>query len=392
MTKQTKVRRNSFVRRAEVSTPTQTRVWARSAGRCVLCATWLIGNTSYLHSTSLGEIAHNTGAMAGKRSPRGRSKLSAVDRAKEENLLLLCHACHRMIDDPAASGYYTTEYLTKKKLEHESRVHSATAFSTLTPVVVLQMTATVRGTYAPTSTRQMSESLRLADLVLSGEEPRDSTIILEAKDAETAGWTWNRGKALIDDGVDALHRRLTQTGATTSAVFAIGPIPLLAYLGHRLDDKTDVRLFNKSRMDGVLAWVWPSLESEIPEFLQVASTSDSTTSDLVVTVGVTAPIDADLIPSELAGFPIISLRPAQPAGTDVIAGPLGLAVFSSAWRKTLASGESLFPKTKLVHVIAAVPAVAAIEMGRAHMRDAQPPLAIYQRTADATYVRALDFG
>ena len=112
----------------------------------------------------------------------------------------------------------------------------------------------------------------------------------------------------------------------------------------------------------------------------------------MVTVGVTAPIDADLIPSELAGFPIISLRPAQPAGTDVIAGPLGLAVFSSAWRKTLASGESLFPKTKLVHVIAAVPAVAAIEMGRAHMRDAQPPLAIYQRTADATYVRALDFG
>ncbi|MDP3208806.1 MAG: hypothetical protein Q8M65_06625, partial [Rhodoglobus sp.] len=91
-----------------------------------------------------------------------------------------------MVDDPEASDYYTTEYLTAKKAEHEARVRSVTDFSTLTPVVVLQLTATIRRTFAPASARQMSESLRLAGLVLSGEDPRDSTIAVEAKDAETA--------------------------------------------------------------------------------------------------------------------------------------------------------------------------------------------------------------
>ena len=392
MTSNAAVRRDSFVRRADVSISTQTRVWARAAGRCVLCAAWLIGSTSYLHSTSLGEIAHNTGATAGKGSPRGRSKLSATDRAQEGNLLLLCHACHRMVDDPEASDYYTTEYLTAKKAEHEARVRSVTAFSTLTPVVVLQLTATIRGTFAPASARQMSESLRLAGLVLSGEDPRDSTIAVEAKDAETANWSWERGKDLIDLHIDALHRRLMQSGATTTAVFAIGPIPLLAYLGHRLDDKSDVRLFNRSRTDGVLAWSWPSQESAIPGFVQTTPDADGTVTEVVMTVGVTAPIKADLIPAELTSFPVVSLRPGQATGTDVITGPAGLTAFSNAWRKALVSVETHFPKAAIVHVIAAAPAVVAIEMGRAHMRDAQPRLAIYQRTDDQTYVRALDFG
>lgn len=385
------VRRSSFVRRAQVSGPTQVRVWARAAGRCVLCAIWLIGSTSYLHTTSLGEIAHNTGATTGKRSPRGQSLLSDTDRAKEENLLLLCHACHRMVDDPEAADYFTTEYLVAKKAEHESRVRSATAFSTLTPVVVLQVTATVRGTYSPASARQMSESLRLAGLTLSGEDPRDSTIAVEARDSETASWTWDRGKGLIDTQIDALHRRLAQTAATTTAVFAIGPIPLLAYLGHRLDDKSDVQLFNRSRRDGVLAWTWPSLEPAAPEFVQSEPTSSGSMAEVVVTIGVTAPIDPDQIPADLASLPIISLGPAQLPGTDVIASPLGLSAFSNAWRKTLSEIESSYPKAALIHVIAAVPAVAAIEIGRAHMRDAQPRLAMYQRTADS-YVRALDFG
>lgn len=391
MTTKPKVRRNSFVRRTAVTGPTQTRVWARAAGRCVLCATWLIGSTSYLHSTSLGEIAHNAGATSGKLSPRGQSTLTASDRAKEENLLLLCHACHRMVDDPEAAEYYTNEYLTAKKAEHEARVRSVTAFSTLTPAVVLQLTATIRGTYAPANARQMAESLRLAGLLLSGEDPRDSTIVIEAKDAETADWTWDRGKSLVDTHVDALRRRLAQNGATTTAVFAIGPIPLLAYLGHRLDNKADVRLFNRSRTDGVFAWTWPSLEPAAPEFVTSAPSADGSITEVVVTVGVTAPIDTDRIPPELASLPVVSLQPVQLAGTDVIAGPLGLEAFSNAWRKTLASIESLYPKTTLVHVIAAVPAVVAIEMGRAHMRDAQPRLAIYQRTADS-YTRALDFG
>jgi hypothetical protein len=384
------VRRSSFVRRAEVSGPTQTRIWARAAGRCVLCATWLIGSMSYLHSTLVGEIAHNTGATTGKRSPRGHSTLSASDRAKEQNLLLLCHACHRMIDDPEAAEYYTTDYLTAKKAEHESRVRSATAFSTLTPVVVMQVTATIRGTYAPASTRQMSESLRLTGLVPSGEDPRDSTIVVEAKDAETASWTWDRGKNLIDTNVDLVHRRLTQTGATTTAVFAIGPIPLLAYLGHRLDDKSDVRLFNRSRTDGVLAWTWPSLEPPAPDFALLSSPADRSATEVVVTAGVSAPIDTERVPSALAPLPMVSLKPTQPPGTDLIASPLGLEAFSNAWRRTLATVESLYPMATLIHVIAAVPATAAIEIGRAHMRDAQPRLAIYQRTSDS-YVRALDF-
>ena len=43
----------------------------------------------------------------------------------EENLLLLCHACHRLIDNEDHAPYFTTERLRALKKKHEDRVRVA---------------------------------------------------------------------------------------------------------------------------------------------------------------------------------------------------------------------------------------------------------------------------
>ncbi|WP_425411886.1 hypothetical protein [Microbacterium trichothecenolyticum] len=64
---------------------------------------------------------------------------------------------------------------------------------------------------------------------------------------------------------------------------------------------------------------------------------------------------------------------------------------ASAWRRALANVEANYPSCERIHLLAAVPVVAAVASGQHHMRDAQPQLVVYQRTAEE-YVEALRVG
>ena len=111
---------------------------------------------------------------------------------------------------------------------------------------------------------------------------------------------------------------------------------------------------------------------------------------IVVLVSVSAPVSAHRVPEALTGLPIIRLFPHdQPASRDLISSRIALAAFSDGWRRLLNTVEADFPKARRVHVLAAVPTTAAVEMGRHRMREAQPALAVYQRT-EVGYTYALD--
>ena len=91
----------SEVKRSTLRAEVRIRVWARAAGRCVLCAKYLIDSRfNYFHDVQLiGQIAHIVAAEGGPKAPRGASPLTSAERAREENLLLLCHDCHLSVDN-----------------------------------------------------------------------------------------------------------------------------------------------------------------------------------------------------------------------------------------------------------------------------------------------------
>jgi len=117
----------------------------------------VLEHRNFFHTVLVGELAHNVGATATAGSPR-RLVEDVADREAEENLLLLCHPCHRLIDDEDHAPYFTTEQLRALKKEHEDRVRMAATSGGLRRTAVIRLGGLVRGATAfasqrPTRTR-----------------------------------------------------------------------------------------------------------------------------------------------------------------------------------------------------------------------------------------------
>ncbi|MFJ9707323.1 HNH endonuclease [Streptomyces sp. NPDC101234] len=68
----------------------------------------------------LGEMAHIVAESPN--GPRGDSPLTAEERNRYENLILLCNQHHQLIDSDGAIAKYTVERLLAMKEDHEKRV------------------------------------------------------------------------------------------------------------------------------------------------------------------------------------------------------------------------------------------------------------------------------
>ncbi len=359
------------------------KVWAKAAGRCVLCAEYLIGETSFFHTTLVGQVAHNVGATSTPGSPRGRAPLTARERALEPNLLLLCAECHRKVDSRELVEYYSEERLAGYKQAHEARVRAVTDFATLIPSFVLRMGSSVRGAFMRASDRQIAEAFRASTLTHGTPDSRDSIVDIELLDPEEWPTTWDRARAVIDDRVAKVRRDASAAGVDTISVFAIAPIPILSYLGTQLDDASAVRLFPPSRRDDDSRWVPSPIgdldDAHTPTFVvTVGEPSEAT--EVLLTIGVTAPVRLEYLPDEIASLPRVSLNVGGMHGPDLLTTPAAIADFAAAFRAAMAQLERAFPRATAVHVVAVVPATGAVEIGRGYMTAAQPTLVIYQRT------------
>lgn len=132
--------------RLDITDATENLVWAAAAGRCVLCNRVVTRNDDLGVLVNVGEVAHIVGATSGKRSPRGKSPLTAEERRLPENLLLLCSTCHKPVDEGGKKGYFTIDQLRALKAEHEARIEAVTDVGGDRSTTVLRVIAKVRGT------------------------------------------------------------------------------------------------------------------------------------------------------------------------------------------------------------------------------------------------------
>jgi hypothetical protein len=104
-----------------ISVKTQKMLWGRAANRCAFpeCRRELVIDASETDDESLiGDACHIVADS--ENGPRGKSPLSAEERDKYANLMLLCKVHHKVIDDQ--HHLYTVERLCQIKREHEQWV------------------------------------------------------------------------------------------------------------------------------------------------------------------------------------------------------------------------------------------------------------------------------
>lgn len=229
-------------------------LWSKCAGRCEICNRFLLENPYTGDKVNLGEFAHIIAHSPN--GPRGSSTLSDQYKDNIDNILLLCHDCHKTVDSEPL--LYPVEELRRLKDKHETKICQQTEPTNDDSRKIIIFTAPINGQHPEFDSSEASSALKR-----DGEFPIGKPVILKypnqtyfEKDAEY----WNAGVKYIDRGYkEDISQYLENSDKI--AVFAIAPQPLLVYLGWKLGNIRNISVYQKHRYQPS-TWTWPKNKGE----------------------------------------------------------------------------------------------------------------------------------
>lgn len=373
--------------RTSLKVADRIRVWVRAGGMCVLCNTYLLDGPLTGEAVSLGELAHIVGQQQNGASPRGMSSLPRSDRDTADNVLLACPNCHSEIDKQLVARILDVETLRLRKAAHEQRIRHVTTLADDSRTLVLRVVGAVRGNpvevTSTTVARTVTESRRFPwydldrdrtgveiDLrSLPGEVDADSTYYATAR-------------RTIDE---VLAHRLTdavRSGVVRHvSVFAFARLPILIYLGSRLEDNIAVEIYQRHR--DTQEWSWRP-ESAAHEFRLGAIPDLRDAADAVLILNVSGTIDVEQLPDACRVMPRFVIEPDVTPSPDVMRSRSTLDRFGATIRQLNAVLDAN-KWVRRLHVFGALPPTAAVEFGRLHDSHIHPSVVVYDRTSDNAY-------
>ncbi|MFN9249248.1 MAG: HNH endonuclease, partial [Planctomycetota bacterium] len=109
-----------------IKEPVKLLLWGRAAGRCEFagCNKPLWKSSVTQEIVNIAQQAHIWAFSSD--GPRGNKGISKKKLNDLNNLLLVCHQCHRKIDKEKDGGKYTVALLQAMKADHERRIEVVT--------------------------------------------------------------------------------------------------------------------------------------------------------------------------------------------------------------------------------------------------------------------------
>lgn len=369
------------------------RVWVRSGGRCAICGRYLLEGKLTHKDFSLGELAHIVGQQTTEGSPRGDYDLLESERDKADNLMLLCAGEHDEIDREGALNTMNVGRLRKIKHAHEDWVRRMTGLDRNRGTAVVRMIGAVRGNVVELSRPTASAAVlnsddRFPEFPLSYEQ-YGFEIDLRHLPGEGTEMYWTTAKAAIDEVIEhKLKEAVRREDVRHLSVFAFARLPLLVYLGSRLDDTYEVALYQRHR--STEAWAWRESTATVEFKVESQPAEGAPSAGAVMMLNISGTIQPDELPPELSTLPRLVVAPVgEIPGVDIIDSPDALYTFIRAVRTLLSQLEVTDKHLAVLHVFAALPVSASVALGRARDPHVHPPFVIYDR-ADTGYVPALE--
>lgn len=372
---------------------TKRRVWVRCGGRCVICNVLLV--EAHLDDSetvrAIGEVAHVAGeSLAG---PRGCStRVAATDRNEANNLILLCPNHHRSADKRLVDPQYTESFLFARKADHEGFIEHATSLRDEARTTVLRMFGGIRTAPGNISRGNAAAVVMNSTGRMPYYLPDPNNVGLEINlhniPDPIDDHYWQTALRQVTARVDQVHRDVAEQGTRHVSVFAIALLPVLVALGVRLDDTIDADVYERHRSSQ--SWNWEPTAQIVP-FATSETPGDPDSTEAVLIINASGTIQPDELPDDVASLTIFTLAPADGStpGPTTFDNAATLAAFQTEIRAFFPRLEEMHKHLRLLHVFAAAPVSAAVELGRALPFDnAAPALAVYHR-ADHTYHRAL---
>jgi len=336
-------------------------LWGRAAGRCAMpnCRIEVfITERGYNPIWNIGEMGHIAASSDG--GPRSKRSLSARDRDKYENLILLCRNCHGRID--GLQEFYPEARLLQIKDDHESWVRTALperGFSSIQWNVVK-----IKGEFAP-------DSLTVTE-ALSPDQEKDQIQINVSPSRDP----WPSIQADLRDRIEAI---LSKEDSLSSriAVFPLAPVSACLLSGYILTNRMNVRAFQYHRDDATWAWPKNVQQATSPTFLEIEE-SPSPSADVLFLFELTAPIDVTSARSRIDRAQAVYRCSVPNPSTAWLQSKLQLDELARKARETFEQASIKYPQSDRWHIFYAGPAPGAVVVGQQLNPTMIPAIQLYE--------------
>lgn len=371
-------------------------LWVRAGGRCTLCKRYLLEGELSAEEVPLGEGAHIVGQKDSTKSARGKNSMPVGERDNVDNLMLACSDCHTEIDKKQVEGLFDVPLLRGIKRDHEADIKMQTGLVRSRRTAVLRMSGNIRGAAMELPRAAAAEAvIRSAarfPFFLESYDRLGIEIDLRGIDGEYPldPMYYTAATRRIDSALDnQVLPGITQGHIEHLSIFAIARLPLLIYLGTRIDDGVAVDIYQRNRSTD--SWVWPKTDAQATTDFSITppvSDDGGTSAVLITNLSGTTPITE--LPQNLQSAPCWTIEPRTGPSEDVFQSAEMVERFAQTVRSFFTGLEGTHKHVKTVHLFGALPLAGAVAFGRILKSNGlRPTIVTYDRQDDG-YRRALE--
>ena len=341
---------------------------ARSAGRCQFdgCNQNLFVEGLTFASGYFGEIAHNVASSAG--GPRGDKKRSPELSDDVNNLMLLCHEHHKLVDDNPE--VYTEAVLREMKSNHERKISICCESIGKEPTEVIRFQSPIKGSYR---------------VSINPQQATEAIIIQPLCDYNTAEY-WQQADTELTKRVQLVRDTILSDNPNQHfSVFPIAPIPLIAKLGYLMGDKIRCEAYQKFREPDTWKWLTEDQTNHFPVQKCIIREGNK----IALVLSLTDDIGISRVTSVFNADMIISIR-AEHTGVTCIKSRKDLACFWETYQAVCNEITNTIPGVSKIAVFPAVPVAAAFSIGYRYMPGVYPEMILFEENNG--FVETISFG
>ncbi len=368
-----------------VSPATQYMLWGKAAGRCEFagCNKRLWQSNITKEQVNIAQKAHIWAFSSG--GPRGNDGIPDALLNNIENLMLVCHECHTLIDQDDDGEKYSVQILESMKAKHEQRIELATSISPEMQSNILMYGANIGEQSSPLT------FTKAANALFPDRYPADSTPInLGLNGSPFQDHTehyWLSEKRTLEENFERLVRPKLKDGYIEHlSVFGIAPQPLLIRLGSLLTDIPAADVYQLHREH--VTWSW-NYDSKTVNF--IINKPKELFPIVALNFSLSATIDDSRIHAVIGKDISIWTITLENTHNDCVQSKEDLSSFRKIMRNLYDQIKLVHGENCNLHIFPAVPVSIAIEIGRVRMPKTAINLHLYDEQRNrGGFIHAFD--
>lgn len=356
-----------------ISAPVQCMLWGTAAGRCQFagCNRPLWKSPVTQEPVNIAEKAHIYAFSPG--GSRGHEGIDPEHLNQVANLMLVCHDCHRKMDQKEDGGRYTEDRLRGWKARHEVRVERVTGIDPGMQSHVALYGANIGALGAPLTYESTARAL-FPERYPAEDRPIELGVV-DGVNRDDDPEFWREETRNLERRFETrLQQPLGRGEISHLSIFAMAPQALLIRLGTLLTDITEVEVFQRHREPAT--WEWLDDADEPP--LQVVE-PEAHQGPPALVIALSATVNDDRIKSVLGDPASIWRITVEAPHNDWLKSRSQLASFRREARLLMDKIKAVHGQDTPLHIFPAGPVAAAVELGRIRQPKADMPWRVYDQ-------------